>query len=107
MILISLNYQVTMMKFLLKPKDPLTYNEIKKLGWIERTDLNNSNNNYLTIFEKNNHMITIYSNQSDIPVIQIWSKDPTKITYMSNPEDFRVTMKCPTVEVFKIITDNI
>ena len=94
-----------MMKFYLKPKDPLTLQAIRNLGWVEKISPNN--NSVRTTFEKGNYWLTVWSMPNDIPVISFIARDPSLIEFMPDPENFRLTMKCPTVEVFKIITDNL
>lgn len=85
----------------------LTKTEILKLGWeekvIEDDRFGFGSRDILTIFEKDNFFLVVYL-ANDIPIIKISCKDCSLITWLSDPEQFRITIKCPTVEYFKIIT---
>lgn len=80
----------------------LTKGEILKLGWIEK-NIEGWKGSIITYFEKDNFTLTIYE-ANEIPILNLRCKDPCLISWMPDPEQFRVTIKCPTVEYFKIIT---
>ncbi len=92
------------LKFYLKPKNELTLQAVRDLDWTEKRGMSTS---YRTVFQKGNYTLIVWSTGDDIPVVSFYAIDPIKIDYMPDPENFKVTMKCPTVEIFKIITDNI
>lgn len=81
----------------------LTIEDIISLGW-EKKETNFPNGSVFTFFSKGNYFLTIYE-ANEVPVINITVKDICLITWMPDPEKFRVTIKCPTIETFKYITN--
>jgi hypothetical protein len=89
-----------------KEKIPsLTLQDIRELGWQEK-DIKNEDS-IVTWFEKDNYFLSCYATMDNIPVIRIHAKDPTLITWMPDPENFRMTFQCPNKEFFEIVTSTL
>lgn len=95
------------LKYRLQPRSQLTLENIKSCGWTEKIAYKEEIffiPSYKTIFEKGNYALACYVHETKGAIIEIMVRDPCKITWMTNPEQFRITMPCPNLEIFKIIT---
>lgn len=83
-------------------KDKLTSKDIKDLGWIEKSDFSSD---LKQTFEKGNYFLVAYTHIDTGPVIRIFAKDPSKIEWLPDPEQFSISIPCPTKEAFEFITN--
>jgi hypothetical protein len=85
---------------------PLTIEDIEDLGWTKKKFKENDRHFY---FEKGNYFLSYhnYPPGNLINSIRIHAVDPTKIEWMPDPETFRITIPCPTREMFEIITSTL
>lgn len=88
-------------QFLREKLKSLTLTDIRELGWEEKTA---DSTGKLVWFEKDNFFLSVTSLQNDVAILRFIAKDPTKIDWMPDPEQFRITIKCPSKEHFEIIT---
>lgn len=83
-------------------KEELTLGDISDLGWTQQTI--EREHKYKTFYHKDNYFLIAYTGPGG-PIIEIGALDPSKIEWMPDPERFRITIKCPTVEAFTLITN--
>lgn len=81
----------------IEKKKPITEEEVIALGWKRREGANGC-------YEKDNYWL-IFHEKDGYKRMSIIAIDPTQIEWMPyDPENFRVVLKHPTLEAFKVIT---
>lgn len=88
------------MKFNMKKKEPLTREALIELGWKE---INSEKDKTRRYYEKDNYFVIFREPAWGPNTIQIVAKDPSKINWIPDPENFRIYIKCPSIEAFQII----
>jgi hypothetical protein len=86
-------------------KDELTLQNIRDAGWKELGSGPLGEADSRTLFEKDNYTLVCYNTTTHGPVVEFYAKDPSKIDWMLNPENFRVSLPCPTEETFVTLTN--
>lgn len=94
------------MKFRFKKErlTPLRDEDIKNLGWIrlKQEEYNSIYPNRISYEKGNFYLIVDFS--AETPLIIFIVKDATKLEWMpDSPEQFRVTLPCPSLEHFEAI----
>lgn len=95
---------ITNFKLVKEHKEKIKLSEIVERGWVEMKQYN-SRNSRKTFFFKGNYVITVYENRDAVNILEIFAKDITLIDWLDPQENFKVTIKCPTIEVFDLITN--
>jgi hypothetical protein len=80
---------------------PLTLQDVRDLGWEEKKV---GESGTLVFFEKGNYFLSVFALRDDTAVLRFIAKDPTKIDWMPDPEQFRISIRCPSKEHFEVIT---
>lgn len=93
-------------EFLKEKLEPLTLQYIRDAGWEEKEARDNrySMNGKVVFFEKGNYFMNVVSLLDGTAILRIIAKDPTLIDWMPDPEQFRITIKCPSKDHFDVIT---
>lgn len=82
----------------------LTSIDLEELGWEKKVLPSQlKSGKILTIFEKGNYFLSFTGREEKYVVIRIGVIDPTLIDWMHDPENFRMTFKCPSRDHFEVV----
>lgn len=92
---------MSLFKLKSEKKKGLTIKDIEDLGWLRSGAI--KEHDIRSYFVKDNYFLSVYEHTSVGPILYIMARDPCQIDWMPDPENFRITIPCPTKESLKNI----
>lgn len=91
-------------KFNKEKLEPLTLSYIRDSGWMEKeVPARHTLDGKIVFFEKGNYFLSVVSLVDGTAILRYIARDPSIIDWLPDPENFRITIKCPSKEHFDII----
>jgi hypothetical protein len=92
------------LNYSIEKKPLITEEDLLSLGWSPVSLSDPGIASISKAFSKGNYWVTL-QNQEGHEIMIVFAKDPTKVEWLpNNPEQFRILIKRPTLEAFKMIT---